>query len=163
MTAGAGHHIEILLETQRLSLCSATGVLVEFPVSTARNGGGERLGSECTPRGEHVIAEKIGDGLPANTVFRERKPTGEICTPERVRRHLGRDWILTRILWLAGVEEGFNRGGDVDTYRRYIYIHGAPDGAPMGVPGSHGCIRMRNDDVIVLYERVTVGTPVRIR
>jgi lipoprotein-anchoring transpeptidase ErfK/SrfK len=109
-----------------------------------------------------VIAEKIGAGVPPNTVFVERQPTGEIYTPELRARFPQRDWILTRILWLAGAEPGKNQGGDVDTYRRYIYIHGSPDEVAMGMPGSRGCIRMRNADVVDLFDRVEVGTKVLI-
>lgn len=119
--------------------------------------------SGCTPRGKHVIAEKIGGGAEINTVFVGRCPTGEIYSPALRRQHPGRDWILTRILWLRGVERGVNRGGEVDSYNRYIYIHGAPDDVPMGTPGSAGCIRMRNKDIIALFERVQVGTPVKIQ
>jgi len=137
-------------------------VLRRYTVSTARNGAGERNGSERTPRGEHFIRARIGAGCPVNTVFRGRRPTGEIFSPELRRRHPGRDWILTRILWLCGAERGINRGGDVDTQRRYIYIHGAPDDDRMGVPGSHGCIKMANRDVLELFAAVAAGTRVTI-
>jgi lipoprotein-anchoring transpeptidase ErfK/SrfK len=119
-------------------------------------------GSYCTPRGRHVIRAKIGAGQPPHTVFVERRPTGEIYTPDLARRFPGRDWILTRILWLSGGEPGFNRLGQVDTMRRYIYIHGSPDTVAMGRPGSIGCIRMRNSDVVDLFERVDVGMQVNI-
>ncbi len=105
---------------------------------------------------------RIGAGAAENTVFVGRRPTGERYTPELAAKYPGRDWILTRILWLSGCEAGFNRLGDVDTMRRYIYIHGCPDSVPMGVPGSHGCIRMRNADVIELFEQVPVGIRVEI-
>jgi lipoprotein-anchoring transpeptidase ErfK/SrfK len=123
---------------------------------------GERKGSYCTPRGRHVIRAKIGAGAPVNSVFVERRPTGEIYSPELAARFPGRDWILTRILWLSGCEPGFNRLGDVDTMRRYIYIHGSPDSAVMGTPGSIGCVRMHNEDLVDLFDRVPVGTPVNI-
>jgi L,D-transpeptidase YbiS len=138
-------------------------VLLDTLVSTAGNGAGELNGSECTPRGRHIIHEKIGDGCDANTVFVGREPTGELYSPDLAVKHPGRDWILTRILWLGGVEEGFNKSGNVDTLQRYVYIHGSPDDVTMGEPGSHGCIRMRNTDVIKLYDLVEVGTPVMIR
>jgi len=137
-------------------------VRLRYAVSCARNGGGERLGSECTPRGWHRIRLCIGAGCPENTVFVGRRPTGEIYTPALGRAHPERDWILTRILWLTGCEPGRNRGGAVDTLRRFIYIHGCPDEVPMGVPGSHGCIRMRNRDLLQLFDRVAAGTPVLI-
>lgn len=133
-----------------------------YSISTSKNGVGERNGSYCTPRGRHVIRAKIGAGQPLNAVFVERRPTGEVYSPELARRFPGRDWILTRILWLSGCERGYNRLGKVDTMRRAIYIHGSPDGAEMGKPGSHGCVRMRNEDVVELFDLVPAGTPVVI-
>lgn len=133
-----------------------------YPISTARNGTGQKNGSQCTPLGRHIVRVRIGAGAAENTIFVGRRPTGERYTPELAAKYPGRDWILTRILWLSGCEVGFNRLGDVDTMRRYIYIHGSPDSVPMGVPGSHGCIRMRNADVIELFDRVPVGIPVEI-
>ena len=134
-----------------------------YDVSTSKNGAGELNGSYCTPRGLHTIRAKIGAGLPLNTVFVDRRPTGEIYTPELTKLYPNRDWILTRILWLSGCEVGFNRLGNVDTMRRYIYIHGSPDTVKMGKPGSIGCIRMRNQDLLEIFDKVTVGTPVEIR
>jgi L,D-transpeptidase YbiS len=154
--------VVVRLASQRLMLTVGPEVLRVYPVSTARRGAGERVGSERTPRGEHLIRAKIGEGAPAGTVFVGRRPTGEIWSPDLAGQFLGRDWILTRILWLSGTEPGRNRLGHVDTMRRYIYIHGAPDSEPMGVPASHGCIRMSNPDVIDLFDRVAVGTRVFI-
>ncbi|MFZ5510880.1 MAG: L,D-transpeptidase family protein [Pseudomonadota bacterium] len=155
--------IEISIPRQTLTLFADDGkVLRTYPVSTARNGPGERRGSQCTPRGRHVIRAKIGAGAPENTVFMGRRPTGEIWSPELAARHPGRDWILTRILWLSGCEPGFNRLGEVDTMRRYIYIHGSPDTAEMGRPHSIGCVRMRNRDVMELFDLVPAGTRVDI-
>jgi L,D-transpeptidase YbiS len=156
--------IEVDTARQSLSLVDAqTGrPSATWPVSTARNGLGERQGSNCTPRGRHRILVKIGAGCPKGTVFVGRRPTGEIYSPALARGAPTRDWILTRILWLGGCEPGFNRGGDCDTRRRFIYIHGAPDTEPMGEPLSHGCIRMRNEDVIALFDRVDAGAPVWI-
>lgn len=155
--------IKIHLATQTLELLDEVGqVVARYSVSTAANGPGELRGSFCTPRGRHIIRAKIGAGQPENTVFVRRRPTGEIYTPELAAQHPGRDWILTRILWLSGCEPGFNRLGEVDTMRRYIYIHGSPDEVPMGVPGSRGCIRMRNRDIIELFDQVEPGTPVEI-
>ena len=125
-------------------------------------GAGEREGSECTPRGRHVICAKIGAGAPLNAVFVGRQATGETWSPQLAAAFPDRDFILTRILWLDGCEEGRNRGGNVDTKRRYIYIHGTPDTETMGVPGSHGCIRMRNADVVALFDAVKEGTEVVI-
>ena len=134
----------------------------QYRVSTARNGAGQKNGSQCTPLGNHIVRARIGAGQPENTVFVGRRPTGERYTPELGEKSPQRDWILTRILWLSGCEVGHNRLGDVDTMRRYIYIHGSPDSTPMGVPGSHGCIRMRNADVIDLFDRVPTGSAVEI-
>ena len=156
--------IEVSIGRQTLTLLDASGqVLVQYPVSTAAKGAGEQMGSYQTPRGKHRIRARIGNGLPLGAVLRGRRPTGEICTPELMAAQPGKDWILTRILWLCGEELGFNRGGQVDTMRRYVYIHGTPDSTPLGVPGSHGCIRMRNVDLVALFDRVPVGTPVLIQ
>lgn len=155
--------IRINIPDQSLELLDEAGYLERrYPVSTAANGAGEANGSYCTPRGQHVIRAKIGADQVENTVFVRRRPTGEIYTPELGAQFPERDWILTRILWLSGCEVGFNRLGERDTMRRFIYIHGSPDEVPMGAPGSHGCIRMRNADVIDLFERVKAGTPVEI-
>jgi len=133
-----------------------------YSVSTASRGVGEKNGSLCTPRGRHIVRARIGAGQPLNAVFVRRRPTGEVWTPALHEQYPGRDWILTRILWLSGCEPGRNRLGDVDTMRRYIYIHGSPDTAEMGKPGSIGCIRMRNSDIVELFERVPAYTPVNI-
>ncbi len=153
--------IHINLGTQQLMLALGHRRVV-YPVSTAAQGAGERNGSGCTPRGAHIVRARIGAGAVSGTVFVGRRPTGEICTPELYARAPKRDWILTRILWLSGLEPGRNRLGEVDTMRRYIYIHGCPDEVAVGVPGSHGCIRMRNADLIELFDQVPVGTPVMI-
>jgi L,D-transpeptidase YbiS len=134
-----------------------------YPVSTSKNGLGEKSGSFCTPRGRHIVRAKIGAGQPLNTVFVRRRPTGEIWSPALDANHPGRDWMLTRLLWLSGCEPGFNRLGEVDTMRRYIYIHGSPERAEMGKPGSIGCIRMRNSDIVELYDLVPPYTPVEIK
>ena len=156
--------IEIDIASQTLRLLSEAGEEEKiYTISSAAKGVGEQNGSYCTPRGRHVIRAKIGAGQPDNTVFVRRRPTGEIYHPELGEQFPTRDWILTRILWLSGCEPGFNRKGQVDTMRRFIYIHGSPDSVPMGQPGSHGCIRMRNADIVDLFERVAPGTPVLIK
>ena len=160
MDAPEDLHIKVDLATQRLRLLDGNQVIMEFPVSTARNGPGEQMGSECTPRGRHIVRAKIGDGEPPGSIFVARRATGECFHPRLRSRHPERDWILTRILWLSGLEPGRNRLGNVDTMRRFIYIHGCPDDTVLGTPGSHGCIRMRNADVVELFDRVPVGTPV---
>lgn len=134
----------------------------QYPVSTASNGTGERDGSYCTPRGRHRIAEKIGAGAPLYAAFKARQATGEIWTPALDAENPERDWILTRILWLDGLEPGRNKGGEVDTHDRYIYIHGTHEEHRIGTPASHGCIRMKNADVAELFDLVKVGTEVRI-
>lgn len=158
----AGTELQISVDRQELCLLGGGVVQARYAISTALNGVGERQGSGCTPRGLHSVRAKVGAGCAPHTVFVGRRPTGELYTPALAAQQPGRDWILARILWLTGCEPGFNRGGAVDTLRRFIYIHGCPDGLPMGTPASHGCVRMCNADVIALFDRVAVGTPVRI-
>ena len=155
--------LRISIADQALEVVDDGVVTHRYPVSTASNGAGERNGSYCTPRGRHVIRAKIGADQPPGAVFVRRRPTGEIHTPEFAAANPRRDWILTRILWLSGCEPGFNRLGEVDTMRRYIYLHGCPDGVPMGEPASIGCVRMRNADIIELFELVPAYTKVDIR
>lgn len=162
MNTGNALRLRIDIARQELSAWQDDECLVVFPVSTALKGPGEENGSEKTPRGAHYIRARIGEGLPPGAVFKARRFTGEVWTRELAETHPGRDWILSRILWLCGLEPGRNRLGNVDTMRRYIYIHGTPDTEPMGVPCSHGCIRMRNADVIRLFDRVQPGTRVDI-
>ncbi len=154
--------LDISICRQVLRLDDDGAPVNEWPISTSRYGPGERAGSYCTPRGQHIVRARIGGGLPVGAVLAGRRPTGEIHDADLASRHPGRDWILTRILWLSGTEVGRNRLGDVDTMRRYIYIHGTPDDQPVGVPASHGCIRMRNEHVVALFDQVAVGCAVRI-
>ena len=155
--------IRISLAEQRLELLEGGAVVSAYSVSTAANGAGERQDSGCTPRGWHEIRARIGAGCPAGTVFVGRRPTGEMYSPEAAARQPSRDWILTRILWLRGLERGRNRGRGVDSMRRYIYLHGCPDSEPMGVACSHGCVRMRNADIMGLFEQTPQGTRVWIQ
>lgn len=157
-----GSYLRVSIPDQRLDVVEDGRIVLEYRVSTARNGPGELRGSECTPRGWHVIRARIGEGQPAGSVFVGRRPTGEIYTPELAEQFPGRDWILTRILWLGGLEPGFNRYGPVDTAWRFIYIHGSPDSGVSGEPASHGCIRMTSQDVLDLFSRVAAGTRVQI-
>lgn len=154
-------HISVARQLMQV-LDDAGTVLREYPVSTASAGVGEVSGSYQTPRGRHVVRAKIGSGMPENTVFVRRRPTGEVWVPELGEQFPGRDWILTRILWLSGCQPGYNRLGCVDTMRRYIYIHGSPDITEMGVPGSHGCIRMRNADIVELFDMIPCYSEVEI-
>ncbi|MEJ1354610.1 MAG: L,D-transpeptidase [Candidatus Sedimenticola sp. (ex Thyasira tokunagai)] len=155
--------MQIDLSRQTLTLLTGGQSVACYTVSTALNGPGEKSGSGCTPRGFHSIRMKLGEGEPLNTVFIGRRPSGEIYSPELALNSPQRDWILTRILWLTGREPGVNRGGDCDTLRRFIYIHGTPDSEPMGEARSHGCIRMHNYDLLDLFDQVDAGTLVDIR
>jgi len=154
--------IRITLAEQRLELLRGGAAFKSYAISTSKHGAGERAGSYQTPRGAHVIRAKIGDCAPLGAVFRGRRPTGEIYSEELARAYPGRDWILTRILWLSGLEVGRNRLADVDTMRRYIYIHGTPDSTTLGSPNSIGCVRMRNAAVVELFDLVPTGTGVEI-
>jgi lipoprotein-anchoring transpeptidase ErfK/SrfK len=154
--------LSVSLAAQTLTLLRGAEVVKTYAVSTSKHGAGETAGSFKTPRGRHIVRAKIGAGAPLNAVFRGRRPTGEIYSAELAEKQPDRDWILTRILWLSGTEIGKNRLGKVDTMRRYIYIHGAPDTEPLGVPGSIGCIRMGNSDLVELFDCVPTGTIVDI-
>ena len=153
----------VSISNQTADLFDDSGVRVRrYPVSTASNGAGEVSGSFCTPRGRHVVRAKIGAEQAVNTVFVQRRPTGEIYSSQLQAAFPRRDWILTRILWLSGCEPGRNRLGDVDTMRRYIYLHGTPDSTSLGVPGSHGCVRLANRDIIELFDLLPTYSPVEI-
>ncbi len=154
--------IQVDLGRQQLTLFDGERVCRRFRISSARNGAGQQGGSGCTPLGCHRIRAKVGANSRMGAVFVGRRPTGEQYTADLARQHPERDWILSRILWLCGCEPGVNRLGNCDSMQRYIYIHGTPDSEPMGRPLSHGCIRMRNDEVIWLFDQVAVGTPVQI-
>ena len=155
--------IVVSISAQTLELTRDGTVLSQYAISTACNGAGELQDSECTPRGKHIIRAKIGAGCPPGTVFVGRRPTGETWSPQLEREQPGRDWILTRILWLSGTEPGVNRLANVDTMRRYIYIHGTPHEDDIGKPVSHGCVRMRNEDIVELFDNIEVGTHVTIQ
>lgn len=155
--------IEIVLADQTLTFRHPQQGERVFSISSAQNGPGELNNSGCTPRGLHRVRARIGAGLPSQAVLVGRRPTGELYSPALAAANPHRDWILSRILWLCGCEPGFNRLGQVDSQRRFIYIHGTPDSEPMGVARSHGCIRMRNADIIWLFEQVSCGTPVLIK
>ena len=156
--------IEITISSQLLDIVDNNQEIIKsYQISSAKNGVGQERGSFCTPLGKHIVRAKIGENKPVNTVFIGRRPTGEIYSPSLGKKYQGRDWILTRILWLSGCEPGFNRLGTVDTMRRYVYIHGSPDSIDIGRPGSIGCIRMLNTDLLELFELIDVGTEVSIK
>ncbi|MFV2056853.1 MAG: L,D-transpeptidase family protein [Thiohalomonadales bacterium] len=154
--------LKISIKDQRLQYYHAGKNIMDVKISTATNGPGESYGSECTPRGRHKVRAKVGENCVENAVFVARRFTGEVFSETMRQEFPNRDWILTRILWLSGLEVGKNRLGKVDTMRRYIYIHGCPDSDPMALASSHGCIKMRNPEVIELYDRIAVGTEVHI-
>jgi lipoprotein-anchoring transpeptidase ErfK/SrfK len=159
---GGGTYLRVSIARQELDCIEDGRIVRVFRVSTARNGPGERRGSECTPCGWHRVRARIGAGMPLGTVFRGRRPTGDIYGPELEALQPGRDWILTRILWLGGLEPGRNRYGEVDTAWRYIYIHGSPDHGVSGEPASHGCIRLTSADMAELFDFVPAGLKVLI-
>lgn len=156
------HYIHISIAKQQLTCISKGNIRDSYPVSTAKNGAGEKMGSECTPRGWHSIRAKMGTSQPLNAVFVGRRATGEVYDAQLKQQHPQRDWILSRILWLGGLEPYKNRYGKVDSTWRYIYIHGCPDELMTGIADSHGCIRMKNKDVIALFDKVYTGLPVLI-
>jgi len=154
--------LDISIVEQYCCLIYDRKVIFEASISTALKGMGEQKNSGQTPTGMHQIRACIGKGQPENTVYVGRRPTGEIYTEALGQQFPERDWILTRILWLSGMERAKNRLGNVDTMQRYIYIHGCPDSLPMGMPLSHGCIRMHNKDLLALFDLVKPGTKVWI-
>lgn len=154
--------ITIDLSRQILSCGYQGKVLEKFSISSGVKGPGELENSGCTPRGWHAVADVIGLDADINSVFVGREWTGEIYSLLLARQYPNRDWILTRIIRLIGLEPARNSGGGVDTFSRYIYIHGTPDEEKMGVPKSHGCIRMHNIDVIKLAKWVKSGVKVFI-
>lgn len=157
-----GRWLWVDVARQRLMVMADWEATLSFPVSTAANGLGEVRGSGCTPRGWHTVRARIGEGLPGNAILRGRRWTGECYMPALAAGQPARDWILGRILWLSGLEPGRNRGGEVDTFRRYIYIHGTADASHLGLPVSAGCVRLASDDMLTLFSQVAVGVPVFI-
>ena len=152
--------INISIPSQTLELVNSKDHF-SYLISTSKYGPGELKNSFCTPRGKHIIRAKIGAGQELGTIFKSRRPTGEIFS-NNIHRFDEGDWILTRILWLCGIEKGRNRLGNVDTMQRFIYIHGTPDETVLGVPNSKGCINMRNEDIKKIFESAEVGTLVNI-
>ncbi len=153
MAPDTRHHIVISIPQQRMALLDNDTLLATYPVSTSKFATGDWPGSRGTPLGELEIAKKIGGSAPSGTVFKDRRPTGEILLPDAP----GRDPIVTRILWLRGRE-----AQNANAYGRYIYIHGTPEERNIGKPASYGCVRMRSSDVIELYDIVGWGAKVTI-
>lgn len=156
----SGTVLYISISRQRLYHVEGGRMLHDYSIATASNGPGAQLNSFRTPTGLHRISEKIGDGVPAYGILRDRTFTGELADPDFAG--VDKDWITSRILWLDGLEPGVNQGGDRDSHARYIYIHGTANERSLGMPSSRGCVRMANTDVIELYERVPLGTLVAI-
>ncbi|MDD3610539.1 MAG: L,D-transpeptidase [Halothiobacillaceae bacterium] len=147
---------------QRLFLFEGSQLVARYPVSTATKGAGNRAGSDQTPLGLHRVAEKFGEEAPEGMIFKARRPTGEVAHILKAAVDVPEDHVTTRILWLDGLEPGVNKGPGIDSKSRFIYIHGTPEEGLIGQPASHGCVRMRNADVIALFDRLPVGARVSI-
>jgi lipoprotein-anchoring transpeptidase ErfK/SrfK len=155
--------IKINVKKQQLTLLDEEGnILQQYPVSTSKYGTGNQSGSEKTPLGLHRIKDKLGGAMPVNEVFIGRIPHGNLDECKERGVDLPDDVIMSRVMWLEGMEPGRNQGGYVDTYQRYIYIHGTNHEESIGTPSSIGCIRMRNQDVVDLYRLVDIGSEVLI-
>ena len=153
--------ILISIKDQKLLLIQDNIKIAEYPISTSKFGIGNKAGSNMTPLGFHMIKEKIGDHVQKNSIFKDSKFTKEIVKINSKRAY-DEDLITTRILKLEGMEKGINKGGDIDSYKRGIWIHGTPAESNIGTPASHGCIRMKSDDIVLLFNSVDIGTPVNI-
>ena len=156
------YKIDIDISQQRLYLKQNDDLIKSYPISSSKFGEGSTENSNMTPLGLHVIKEKIGTDVPINTLFISRINTKRTVNIENSRNKTKDDHITSRILWLDGLEEGKNKGKGVDSYSRYIYIHGTHEEGLIGEKASHGCIRMLNNDVIDLYNYVNIGTKVYI-
>ena len=157
------NEIIVDISEQRLYLYNNDNLVQSFPVSTSKYGEGQIENSFKTPLGLHEIKEKIGDKEPINTIFTARENTNKIAEIQINPNDTENDFVTSRILWLDGLENGINRGVGVDSYSRYIYIHGTHEEGLIGQKASHGCIRMFNNDVIELFDMVSEGTKVQIR
>lgn len=151
-----GDILYVSVERQRLYHINNGKLVGEHPIATASNGLGSQRDSYRTPTGLHRIARKIGSDVPPFGILKDRIFTGELADPDFAG--VDKDWITSRVLWLEGLEPGHNKGGDVDSYERFIYIHGTANERSIGTPSSRGCIRMLNADVIALYDKVPEGT-----
>lgn len=146
----------VSVRRQRLFHVRDGGLIAEYPIATASKGLGAKVDTYRTPTGLHRVSEKFGDDVPPLGILKDREFTGQFADPDFAGKD--NDWITSRILWLSGLEPGVNQGDDVDSHERFIYIHGTANEGSVGTPSSMGCIRMRNADVIELYEGVAVGT-----
>lgn len=155
-------YLFVSIKRQQIYLIDNGQTLRSYPISSAKNGVGTTINSEQTPLGLHTIKEKIGDDLPKAAILKERTFTGEIASIITDTIDIDKDDVTSRILWLSGMENGINKGGSVDSYNRFIYIHGTAEEGLIGKPASHGCIRMLNDDIIELYNLITEDTAVLI-
>jgi lipoprotein-anchoring transpeptidase ErfK/SrfK len=154
--------MKVSVSQQKLFLMNKLDTLRSYDISTSKYGLGSESGSHKTPLGLHRVVEKYGDSAPEGTIFKSRINTGRIAEIEMRPQTTKLDYVTTRILWLDGMEPGKNKGGNVDSYHRYIYIHGTHEEGLIGRPASKGCIRMRNNEVIELHELVPIGTTIRI-
>ena len=163
ITYAESTHIEVDISEQRLYLIENSLIIASYPISTSKYGEGSIENSFKTPLGEHSIKEMIGEEAKINTIFTSRINTKRLATIIDQFEDTDNDYVTSRIMWLDGEEDGFNKGGNVDSYRRYIYIHGTHEEGLIGTKASHGCIRMFNYDVIELFNLVNIGTKVLIR
>ena len=153
--------ILICIKEQKLILIQDNYKIAEYPISTSKFGIGNKIGSNMTPLGYHVVKEKIGDKVPKDSIYIDGEFTKEIATINYLKS-FKEDLITTRVIKLEGLQKGINQGGDIDSYKRGIWIHGTPEECHIGSPASHGCIRMMNDDIISLFDSIEVGTPINI-
>jgi len=156
-------HIEVDISEQRLYLIENSLIKASYPISTSKYGEGSIENSFKTPLGKHSIKEMIGEEAEINTIFTSRINTKRSATIIDQFEDTVNDYVTSRIMWLDGEEDGLNKGGNVDSFRRYIYIHGTHEEGLIGTKASHGCIRMFNYDVIELFNLVNIGTKVLIR
>jgi lipoprotein-anchoring transpeptidase ErfK/SrfK len=163
ITYAESAHIEVDISEQRLYLIENSLIKASYPISTSKYGEGSIENSFKTPLGKHSIKEMIGEEAEINTIFTSRINTKRSATIINQFEDTDNDYVTSRIMWLDGEEDGFNKGGNVDSFRRYIYIHGTHEEGLIGIKASHGCIRMFNYDVIELFNLVNIGTKVVIR